>query len=92
MRYDTGWNPTNATGKATRSAPGTAQSNAWTAAASQAGSSSYCATGCCACKEDKSDDAERPADGINLSTVHAAKGLEFKVVFVCACEENLYLS
>ncbi|MFC1799101.1 ATP-dependent helicase [Thermodesulfobacteriota bacterium] len=41
-------------------------------------------------KEDKPDDDDTPLYGINLSTVHAAKGLEFKVVFVCACEENLF--
>ncbi|MBA3018199.1 MAG: AAA family ATPase [Desulfobacteraceae bacterium] len=39
-------------------------------------------------KEDKEDE-ERGA-GVNLSTVHSAKGLEFMVVFVVGCEENLF--
>lgn len=39
-------------------------------------------------KEDKeeSDDADR---GVNLSTIHASKGLEYQAVFVVGCEENL---
>lgn len=39
-------------------------------------------------KEDKeeSDDTDR---GVNLSTIHASKGLEYQVVFVVGCEENL---
>ncbi len=41
-------------------------------------------------REDKNDDQDSATPGINLSTIHAAKGLEFRVVFVCACEENLF--
>lgn len=39
-------------------------------------------------KEDReeSDDSDQ---GVNLSTIHASKGLEFHVVFVVGCEENL---
>jgi DNA helicase-2/ATP-dependent DNA helicase PcrA len=41
-------------------------------------------------KEDKKEDAdENQNSGVNLSTIHASKGLEFKVVFVVGCEENL---
>ena len=40
-------------------------------------------------REDRQEDDEDTTFGINLSTIHAAKGLEFQVVFVCACEENL---
>ncbi len=40
-------------------------------------------------REDKADDDE-DGFGLNLSTIHAAKGLEFKVVFVVACEEGLF--
>jgi DNA helicase-2/ATP-dependent DNA helicase PcrA len=40
-------------------------------------------------KEDKSDDGEE-THGVNLLTVHAAKGLEFYVVFVVGCEEQLF--
>jgi DNA helicase-2/ATP-dependent DNA helicase PcrA len=39
-------------------------------------------------REDKADDDD--GFGLNLSTIHAAKGLEFKVVFVVACEEGLF--
>jgi DNA helicase II / ATP-dependent DNA helicase PcrA len=40
-------------------------------------------------REDKED--EPAADrGVNLSTIHAAKGLEFDTVFVAGCEENLF--
>jgi DNA helicase-2/ATP-dependent DNA helicase PcrA len=41
-------------------------------------------------KEDKEDGAEASNCGLNLSTIHAAKGLEYQVVFVAACEENLF--
>jgi len=41
-------------------------------------------------KEDKENDTENTNSAINLSTIHAAKGLEFQVVFVAACEENLF--
>jgi DNA helicase-2/ATP-dependent DNA helicase PcrA len=42
-------------------------------------------------REDKGQDEEgrRQAFGVNLSTMHAAKGLEFLAVFVVACEEQL---
>lgn len=39
-------------------------------------------------REDKEDQAD--AGGVNLSTVHAAKGLEFDTVFVIGCEEQLF--
>ncbi|MCJ7829978.1 MAG: UvrD-helicase domain-containing protein [Desulfobacterales bacterium] len=41
-------------------------------------------------KEDHEEDAEKPSRGVNLSTIHAAKGLEFQTVFVVACEEQLF--
>jgi DNA helicase II / ATP-dependent DNA helicase PcrA len=41
-------------------------------------------------KEDKKDDNEQDSDGrVNLSTIHASKGLEYQAVFVVGCEENL---
>lgn len=40
-------------------------------------------------REDREDE-EEDGRGVNLSTVHAAKGLEFHVVFVVACEESLF--
>ena len=39
-------------------------------------------------REDK--DEEEGGFGINLATIHAAKGLEFHTVFVVGCEENLF--
>lgn len=39
-------------------------------------------------REDKEDEEE--ASGVNLSTVHGAKGLEFHTVFVVGCEEQLF--
>ena len=39
-------------------------------------------------REDKND--EEASGGVNLSTVHAAKGLEFHTVFVVGCEEQLF--
>ncbi len=39
-------------------------------------------------REDKEDEEE--TTGVNLSTIHAAKGLEFNTVFVVGCEENLF--
>ncbi|MDY0361474.1 MAG: ATP-dependent helicase [Desulforegulaceae bacterium] len=42
-------------------------------------------------REDKeSEDQEDPGKGVNLSTVHACKGLEFNTVFVAGCEEELF--
>ncbi len=40
-------------------------------------------------REDKENEEEE-SGGVNLSTIHAAKGLEFDVVFVAGCEENLF--
>ena len=40
-------------------------------------------------KEDKEDESDANL-GVNLSTVHASKGLEYFVVFVVACEEELF--
>ena len=40
-------------------------------------------------REDKTDDEDESA-GVNLSTVHGAKGLEFHTVFVIGCEEQLF--
>jgi len=39
-------------------------------------------------KEDREENEEIKS-GVNLSTMHASKGLEFYVVFVVGCEENL---
>lgn len=41
-------------------------------------------------KEDKQEDDVDEGFGVNLATVHAAKGLEFQAVFVIGCEENLF--
>lgn len=42
-------------------------------------------------REDKSEEeADNTGYGVNLATVHAAKGLEFQAVFVVGCEENLF--
>ena len=41
-------------------------------------------------REDRADDENGEPYGVNLSTVHGAKGLEFGVVFVVACEEQLF--
>ncbi len=41
-------------------------------------------------REDKENEEEEGAGGVNLSTIHSAKGLEFHVVFVAGCEENLF--
>jgi len=40
-------------------------------------------------KDDKEDEEENKKNGVNLSTIHAAKGLEYKAVFVVGCEERL---
>ena len=41
-------------------------------------------------KEDRADEEEDDYNGVNLSTIHGAKGLEFGVVFVVGCEEQLF--
>ena len=40
-------------------------------------------------KEDKKDGREDDKEMVNLSTIHASKGLEFLVVFVAGCEDRL---
>ena len=40
-------------------------------------------------KEDKEDEEDKKS-GVILSTIHASKGLEYRVVFVVACEEKLF--
>jgi DNA helicase II / ATP-dependent DNA helicase PcrA len=40
-------------------------------------------------KED-TEDAEDKTNGVNLMTIHAAKGLEYSAVFVVACEEQIF--
>lgn len=40
-------------------------------------------------KED-TEDAEDKTSGVNLMTIHAAKGLEYSAVFVVACEEQIF--
>ncbi len=39
-------------------------------------------------REDK-EDGDDAAGGVSLATIHASKGLEFSVVFIIGCEENL---
>ncbi|MFH1981230.1 MAG: UvrD-helicase domain-containing protein [Pseudomonadota bacterium] len=41
-------------------------------------------------REDREGDDADDGAGINLATIHAAKGLEFAAVFVIGCEENLF--
>jgi len=41
---------------------------------------------------DTEDDDEREADKITMMTIHAAKGLEFKNVYIVGLEENLFPS
>ena len=41
-------------------------------------------------REDREGDDADAGAGINLATIHAAKGLEFTAVFVIGCEENLF--
>ncbi|MDO9566896.1 MAG: ATP-dependent helicase [Candidatus Desulfaltia sp.] len=40
-------------------------------------------------KEDKEDEKDKKS-GVILSTIHASKGLEYRAVFVVACEEQLF--
>ncbi|RJP78725.1 MAG: ATP-dependent helicase [Desulfobacteraceae bacterium] len=40
-------------------------------------------------KEDKEEEIDDGA-GVNLSTIHASKGLEYSAVFIAACEEDLF--
>jgi DNA helicase-2/ATP-dependent DNA helicase PcrA len=41
-------------------------------------------------EDTREDETESTQKCVNLATVHAAKGLEFHVVFVVGCEENLF--
>jgi len=41
-------------------------------------------------REDRTDEDDGQPYGVNLSTVHGAKGLEFGAVFVVGCEEQLF--
>ena len=41
-------------------------------------------------REDHADEDDGQPYGVNLSTVHGAKGLEFGAVFVVGCEEQLF--
>jgi DNA helicase-2/ATP-dependent DNA helicase PcrA len=41
-------------------------------------------------REDRVDEESGETYGVNLSTVHGAKGLEFGAVFVVGCEEQLF--
>ncbi len=41
-------------------------------------------------KEDKEDENPDDHGGVKLSTIHAAKGLEYHTVFVIGCEEQLF--
>jgi DNA helicase-2/ATP-dependent DNA helicase PcrA len=40
--------------------------------------------------EDREEDEEARDLGVKLSTIHASKGLEYGVVFIAGCEENLF--
>ncbi len=40
--------------------------------------------------EDREEDEEERDRGVKLSTIHASKGLEYDVVFIAGCEENLF--
>jgi len=39
--------------------------------------------------EDKPEEGEDKSRGVKLSTIHASKGLEYHVVFIAGCEEDL---
>jgi len=41
-------------------------------------------------REDKEDEEDDDNFGVNLSTIHASKGLEYLVVFIVGCEEQLF--
>ncbi len=41
-------------------------------------------------REDKEDEDESDSGGVSLLTIHSAKGLEYDVVFIVACEERLF--
>ncbi len=41
-------------------------------------------------ENDRTADESKDGDGICLSTVHAAKGLEFRYVFIIGAEENIF--
>ncbi|MGA2402608.1 MAG: ATP-dependent helicase, partial [Syntrophobacteraceae bacterium] len=43
----------------------------------------------CALRTENEDDDESEDRGVRLSTIHAAKGLEFHTVFLAACENNI---
>ena len=43
----------------------------------------------CALRTEDEDDDESGDKGVRLSTIHAAKGLEFHTVFLVACESNV---
>ncbi len=40
--------------------------------------------------ESGDNQADNSSDGVQLMTLHSAKGLEFPVVFLCGCEEDLF--
>ncbi len=41
-------------------------------------------------REDREEETENPSSGVNLSTIHASKGLEYFTVFISGCEEDLF--
>ena len=41
-------------------------------------------------REDTEENDNDEPSGVKLSTIHAAKGLEYRVVFVIGCEEGLF--
>ncbi len=41
-------------------------------------------------REDREDDPDDQTTGVNLSTIHASKGLEYFAVFITGCEEDLF--